>query len=448
MTPTTVLVDTTADFSAPVKRNLLLAPPSVAAHEEKLRDVFTVYDRSNTDLQMLDRLSAGFVSLPNATYDVVLVLSDADGSRGAESTQLLNRHLFTTLVPSIKPGGKLRFQDGQASAAESREAILAGLVAKEDGFEKQDDEEVVVPLRFGKKNKSQAPAATPKLDLSTLDDGNDDDELIDEDQLLDEEDLKRRPQAPTDCQPQKRRRPCKDCTCGLAAKFEAEEKERRAQADANLEAIKLDSNDLNELDFTVKGKTGSCNNCSLGDAFRCSTCPFIGLPAFKPGEEVRIMNEVQLIQKVNSADEPPESKLSPVHSPPFQLHNHHRDQVSFPPYPPRTPHPREIASQKNNNLQAPKGLPNSTPQLLSKGSTQKTRTMPREEYQVPTAAPGAAARGNTREAHTSRSIMTYLCGDCGSSVSLGKDALVACPHCAGRVLYKERTKRMVQFEAR
>ncbi|KAG6093957.1 electron carrier [Claviceps sp. LM220 group G6] len=434
MTPSTVLVDTTADFSAPVKRNLLLAPPSVAAHEEKLRDVFTVYDRSNTDLQMLDRLSAGFVSLPNATYDVVLVLSDADGSRGAESTQLLNRHLFTTLVPSIKPGGKLRFQDGQASAAESREAILAGLVAKEDGFEKQDDEEVVVPLRFGKKNKSQAPAATPKLDLSTLDDGNDDDELIDEDQLLDEEDLKRRPQAPTDCQPQKRRRPCKDCTCGLAAKFEAEEKERRAQADANLEAIKLDSNDLNELDFTVKGKTGSCNNCSLGDAFRCSTCPFIGLPAFKPGEEVRIMNE----------------------SPNFLQFIHHHfnyttitvtKSLSRP-----TPHEpliREKSRRKKNyNLQAPKGLPNSTPQLLSKGSTQKTRTMPREEYQVPTAAPGAAARGNTREAHTSRSIMTYLCGDCGSSVSLGKDALVACPHCAGRVLYKERTKRMVQFEAR
>ncbi|EFY95030.2 RNA polymerase subunit CX [Metarhizium robertsii] len=73
--------------------------------------------------------------------------------------------------------------------------------------------------------------------------------------------------------------------------------------------------------------------------------------------------------------------------------------------------------------------------------------MPREEYQVPSAG-ATAVRGNTRDDHASRSVMTYLCGDCGSSVSLGKDALVACPHCAGRVLYKERTKRMVQFEAR
>ncbi|KAH6970957.1 hypothetical protein BGZ61DRAFT_458238 [Ilyonectria robusta] len=73
--------------------------------------------------------------------------------------------------------------------------------------------------------------------------------------------------------------------------------------------------------------------------------------------------------------------------------------------------------------------------------------MPREEYQVPTGASGAQ-RGGTRDAHESRAVMSYLCGDCGGSVTLGKDALVACPHCAGRVLYKERTKRMVQFEAR
>lgn len=70
--------------------------------------------------------------------------------------------------------------------------------------------------------------------------------------------------------------------------------------------------------------------------------------------------------------------------------------------------------------------------------------MPREEYQVPTSSAAAAgnARGATRDgAHDTRSAMTYICGDCGGSVTLSKDALVACPHCAGRVLYKERTKR-------
>lgn len=77
--------------------------------------------------------------------------------------------------------------------------------------------------------------------------------------------------------------------------------------------------------------------------------------------------------------------------------------------------------------------------------------MPREEYQVPTASAGAVtSRGATHDVgrHEQRSIMTYLCGDCGGRVSLGKDAVVACPHCAGRVLYKERTKRYVFYNPR
>lgn len=106
-------------------------------------------------------------------------------------------------------------------------------------------------------------------------------------------DLTRSP-APS-CRPPtgKRRRACKDCTCGLAQRLEAEDAAKRSAADQTL--AKLDANDLAEVDFTVQGKVGSCGNCALGDAFRCDGCPYIGLPAFKNGEVVRLQEEeVQL----------------------------------------------------------------------------------------------------------------------------------------------------------
>ena len=98
-----------------------------------------------------------------------------------------------------------------------------------------------------------------------------------------------------ECRPKagKRRRACKDCTCGLAQRLEAEDRAKRSDADQALARLKAD--ELAEVDFTVQGKVGSCGNCALGDAFRCDGCPYIGLPAFKPGEEVRLVNDdVQL----------------------------------------------------------------------------------------------------------------------------------------------------------
>ncbi|KAL4924839.1 Fe-S cluster assembly protein dre2 [Aspergillus undulatus] len=316
MAPSFVSIDTTPDFdmspapSKPVdtKRTLLLAPPSIATQEDKLRSIFTTYDRSTTDLQMLDRVSAGFVSLPQNTYDLVLVLTDTDGTRRSEALQLLKREVYAAVIPAMKGGGKVQTQDNFFGEAEEREAVLAGLVKKDNGFEKMDvGNGAAVPLKLGRKKKAAAAAAPaptpsparvvqpPPIISSADNDFNvDDDELIDEDTLLSAEDLKRPIVPPPECQPKagKRRRACKDCTCGLAAQIEAEDKDRRETADQNLSVMKLESDDLNELDFTVQGKTGSCGNCALGDAFRCDGCPFIGLPAFKPGQEVQILNDV------------------------------------------------------------------------------------------------------------------------------------------------------------
>ncbi|CAK7245080.1 MAG: electron carrier [Sporothrix thermara] len=301
-----------APSSKPSTRTLILAPPSIAAHEEKLRAIFApgAYDRAACDLQMLDRLAAGFVPLAASTYDVVLVLTDADGSQRDEALGLLSsRQVFGALVPAMKNGARLQFQDGaRLDGAGAREAILAGLVDKDGVFEKAEEEMVVVPLRLKKKKAAPAAAAAPKpaaavapaatpakrsavvLDLGEYSDG---EELVDEDSLLTAEERSRPPQQPPSCNidGQKRRKPCKDCTCGLAERLEEEDRDRRIKADTKLSSVfKFDSNDLNELDFTVQGKTGSCNSCSLGDAFRCSTCPYIGLPAFKPGEEVKILS--------------------------------------------------------------------------------------------------------------------------------------------------------------
>jgi hypothetical protein len=260
-TTTTTTSPPTTTTTPPNTRTLLLAPPSLAAREDRLSALFAAHPRATTDLQMLDRLAAGLVSLPPATYDLVLVLTDADGSRRAEAAALLgDRAVWARLVPALGLGGRLRSEDGSFGSVSGgemegvrREAVLAGLVAEAGGFVKPEyAEEEAVPLRFGLgKNKNKmagsaaagpavgavtvslggkkealgmvppvvaaaaaAPAGVGFIDFSDdLDlDAEDDDDVIDEDTLLTEEDLWRPIQQPPECAPQpgKKRRACKD----------------------------------------------------------------------------------------------------------------------------------------------------------------------------------------------------------------------------------------------
>ncbi len=175
---------------------------------------------------MLDRLSLSLVSLPEATYDIILVLADADNTR-AESKKLLNRDVLSRVVRSLKPGGRLKSQDGKFAtddAEERREAIFAGLLVEGDDMVKPDHTATQsVPLRLGKNQSnggtattsavgtgavslnlngkrkngppvSMQPAGVGYVDFSDdfgTPEVDDDDDLIDEDTLLDEEDLKR-----------------------------------------------------------------------------------------------------------------------------------------------------------------------------------------------------------------------------------------------------------------
>uniref|UniRef100_A0A8C6RNM5 Anamorsin n=1 Tax=Nannospalax galili TaxID=1026970 RepID=A0A8C6RNM5_NANGA len=110
------------------------------------------------------------------------------------------------------------------------------------------------------------PAAAKLWTLSANDMEDESMDLIDSDELLDPEDLKKPDpaslRAPS-CGEGKKRKACKNCTCGLAEELEREKSKVQSTQPKS-----------------------ACGNCYLGDAFRCANCPYLGMPAFKPGEQV------------------------------------------------------------------------------------------------------------------------------------------------------------------
>ncbi|RWS15876.1 anamorsin-like protein [Dinothrombium tinctorium] len=96
-------------------------------------------------------------------------------------------------------------------------------------------------------------------------------ELIDDDELLDPEDLKKPdPASLRVCGTTGKRKACANCTCGLADE--------------------LNKVEIEQIRQNTQNAKSSCGNCYLGDAFRCASCPYLGMPAFKPGEKVVIDN--------------------------------------------------------------------------------------------------------------------------------------------------------------
>ncbi|XP_014285968.1 anamorsin homolog [Halyomorpha halys] len=116
----------------------------------------------------------------------------------------------------------------------------------------------------GSSAKINLPVSDNVAAVWKLDDTVDDD-IIDADELLDEEDLKKPdPASLKVCGTTGKRKACKNCSCGLADELEKE---------------------TSTVKETPKS---SCGNCYLGDAFRCASCPYLGTPAFKPGEKIQL----------------------------------------------------------------------------------------------------------------------------------------------------------------
>ncbi|KAJ3015093.1 electron carrier [Thoreauomyces humboldtii] len=126
--------------------------------------------------------------------------------------------------------------------------------------------------------KSKVPTKQAVWTVSANDEDDEEHELEDEDDLLDEADLMiPNKSVPDDCEPVGgKRKACKDCTCGRA---EMEDEEAADEEDAKIVVV-------TPRKKAATAPASSCGSCYLGDAFRCSSCPYLGMPAFKPGEKV------------------------------------------------------------------------------------------------------------------------------------------------------------------
>ncbi|KAJ2666495.1 electron carrier [Coemansia sp. RSA 1199] len=306
---------------------------------QQLRETLTaqVGSSGKVDFEQVDRIESGAVSLASAHYDYV-VANPAEPWAVEHSGRVL-----ASLLLALKPSGSLAmrelvldstdslvqspitrtkddlaqqlrfagFIDSQITSCEpvsestlrvlgegcwnltdasafvaraSGHILVATVAAKKPAY----NVGAATALSFGKKakakntNDAHVAASQPAQKVWMINVESDDDaEIEDQDDLLEAEDLARPDIAalarPGDSAP--RKKACKNCTCGLAS---------GEVVDESLACKPTDKPKKAKKPVDVVNVKSSCGSCSLGDAFRCSSCPYLGMPAFKPGEKVTL----------------------------------------------------------------------------------------------------------------------------------------------------------------
>ena len=193
------------------------------------------------------RVSLWTDALPVATGSLHIYVT-AD-----EFATVWNSPMHLSSFASSSPQVEIHVQGtltSEISSSLQTSLLLAGLVAT--GERKTHDTVVVQAQKRGADVRLQAKP----LVMSTT---------LDENSLLDSHLLAPPPSMSAvankdDCSG---REPCADCTCGRKDGGSSVLLEQQQQPVAS----------------------SACGKCNLGDAFRCASCPYLGKPAFKAGEE-------------------------------------------------------------------------------------------------------------------------------------------------------------------
>eukprot|EP00531_Pseudo-nitzschia_arenysensis_P004927 CAMPEP_0116137434 /NCGR_PEP_ID=MMETSP0329-20121206/12246_1 /TAXON_ID=697910 /ORGANISM="Pseudo-nitzschia arenysensis, Strain B593" /LENGTH=263 /DNA_ID=CAMNT_0003632349 /DNA_START=95 /DNA_END=886 /DNA_ORIENTATION=- len=202
---------------------------------------------------------------------------------GSELGTIYNPMELATWAPFLSPSSvvSIRVQGANSGKIDlqpiNTSFLLAGLIGASERREPDGSRILTATKRKFAPKVSAAPLRKKKnvvtLNLDNFGMGDDDDaDMIDEDGLLEDEMLA--PPPALNAQSAKEddcagRKPCDNCSCGRAEVYAAEQ---AAGADSRPEP-------------KAAVPSSACGKCNLGDAFRCASCPFLGKPAFKAGEE-------------------------------------------------------------------------------------------------------------------------------------------------------------------
>jgi hypothetical protein len=268
------------------------------------------------EMYMIDRITKDASSLGKATYPVIyliLPLSYLDTSDP----------IFAKLHDALAADGTLTIESSTGTEESATQLLkskmeLAGfnnidvsnhiITAKKSISTASSSSTNGLPLRrkLGGNNSASSSKKKALWNITASQDV----PLIDQDSLLTEAE-KRVPSAARrdDCDLEsalassKKKKACKGCTCGLREMEEEEEEARQnalrqgiVQIDASDMDMPAGSNGLDKTEVTetmvdengitrvikrvkvdTSGATSSCGSCFLGDAFRCSSCPYLGM---------------------------------------------------------------------------------------------------------------------------------------------------------------------------
>ncbi|SNX83347.1 related to DRE2 - component of the Fe-S protein assembly machinery [Melanopsichium pennsylvanicum] len=315
---------------------VLVIGSMASAQSGAYQKAIEAYSGRQVEMHMVDRLTDGATLLTPSTYPIAhLVVPYADAASPL---------LLSGLHSALQPNAKIIVEAGELVDATTAQKVKAELTIA--GFHDiQTDAQTgfvfafkpatpassfsigstytssfssnatssALPLR--RKLGGGGASANAKKSLWATQPASSND-LIDQSSLLRDADFVpstavKRPDCDVGPGQSKKKKACKGCTCGLR---ELQEEEER-----NANVVQLDTEDMDmpgiaapseggkrtevtetiigkdgkpktikRIQVDTKGATSSCGSCFLGDAFRCSSCPYLGLPAFEPGQKVEI----------------------------------------------------------------------------------------------------------------------------------------------------------------